>query len=237
VKSPADADVIVVCGGDGEMLRVIRKHAILQKKPVFGLNFGKVGYLLNPYNEEEDLKNLPERLAAAEKLTLHPLSFKATFFDKKVIKDFEVNEITVCNHFRWRNVTTEISSEKGKWCYTAGGDGIIVATDVGSTAYNSAAGGYILPLGSDAFALTPNNSRGNGSMSPCVVPSDPLVVKVLRDRYHKGDLCADDHSIGKDLLEVEIRSDAENPYTLMFDPGCIAQKQQGRRTQFTQLGV
>jgi NAD+ kinase len=95
-KTPAEADVIVSLGGDGQALRALQT-GIKFNRPVFGLNFGNVGFLQNLHHPNANLFN---RIARAEPITLSPLKFTAYFRDGSIRSDFAINEIHICNHNR-----------------------------------------------------------------------------------------------------------------------------------------
>ena len=143
------ADVIVAIGGDGEMLRALR-DSISIKIPVFGINKGHVGFLMNRVNK----KNLVNRIRNSDQMVVHPLEMEALDINDKKHLSLAVNEIAL---FRNTNQSSKISINvdneerlKDLFC-----DGVLVATPVGSTAYNLSAKGPIIPLGSDILALTP----------------------------------------------------------------------------------
>jgi len=247
-KSAAKAKVIVAIGGDGQAL-VSLQDAIRFDVPMFGINYGKVGSLLNPRREKKDFKNLPERIKTAEEIELYPLRYKAKFIKGKKIKGFAINEVNVCNHDRSKSVYLNVDLEKKPYIEWLGGDGLIIASPAGSSAYNRAAGGKVLSLDDFAVAMTPNNASVKFSKTNfasdyfstqedlCTrnkfartVFADSISVGVMRDPYHTGDLYVDDRRIGKDCRKVKISLD-ETPYRLLFDPGLIQEKV--KRMQFS----
>lgn len=165
-ESLKDADVVVVLGGDGTMLETL--HAALRSGmdlPVYGLNCGSVGFLLNPYQEDD----LIERIKDAKETHIHPLKMQATNKDGEVKEAIAFNEVSLMRQRRQaaklKVTVNDVVRLEELIC-----DGIIVSTPAGSTAYNLSAHGPILPLSSNMLALTPISAfrprRWNGAILP-----------------------------------------------------------------------
>ena len=208
-----EADVIVALGGDGFMLQTLHGTQHLPA-PVYGMNRGTVGFLMNEYSETD----LLDRLAAAEEAVINPLKMKAQTIDGKMHDALAINEvsllragpqaaklkITIDGHLRLEELVC---------------DGALVATPAGSTAYNYSAHGPILPIGSDVLALTavaafrPRRWRG------------ALLPKKAHVRFDvinpdRRPVMADADSIWvENVLWVEIQSDSSIAHRLLFDPG------------------
>lgn len=142
------AHVIVALGGDGFMLQTLHRTQHLDA-PVYGMNRGTVGFLMNEYAESD----LLDRLADAEEAVINPLSMRATCVDGTVHQALAINEVSVLR----------AGPQAAKLRITVDGrlrmeelicDGALIATPAGSTAYNYSAHGPILPIGSDVLALT-----------------------------------------------------------------------------------
>ena len=162
--SPEKADILVALGGDGTMLEALHKY-YSKDKPVYGMNLGSVGFLLNPY----DTENLLDRINNAQAVELHPLRMHAKTASGEEKEAFAFNEVAL---FRQRRQTANLSihvdsTERLKELVC---DGVMVATPAGSTAYNLSAHGPILPLNSNILALTPISAfrprRWNGALLP-----------------------------------------------------------------------
>jgi NAD+ kinase len=205
------ADMIVALGGDGFMLQTLHGGTGL---PVYGMNCGTVGFLMNDYVEDE----LVERLHAAEEAVINPLSMRAETLDGQIHEALAINEVSLLR----------AGPQAAKLKITVNGrermqelicDGAILATPAGSTAYNYSAHGPILPIGSDVLALTGIASfrprRWQGAILPrsAVVRFDvlePLKRPVMAD--------ADSRSV-KPVAWVEIRSEPQVEHRILFDPG------------------
>lgn len=208
-----DADVIVALGGDGFMLATLHRTQSLPA-PVYGMNRGTVGFLMNEYHEDD----LMERLKAAEIARINPLSMRATRADGKMQDALAINEvsllragpqaaklrITVDGHVRMEELVC---------------DGALLATPAGSTAYNYSAHGPILPIEADVLALTaiapfrPRRWRG------ALVPTTSLVrFDVLEPEKRPVMADADSRSV-PNVISVEIQSEPRITHKILFDPG------------------
>ncbi len=148
---PAHADVIVVLGGDGFMLETLRKYMTLLSRglPVYGMNQGTIGFLMNQSASE----GLRERLNKARSAKIRPLQMKAVARGGE-FKALAINEISLLRQtHQAAHIRISIDGEVRMQRLMA--DGILIATPAGSTAYNLSAHGPVIPLGSDILALTP----------------------------------------------------------------------------------
>ena len=149
-NSPAKtSDIIVVAGGDGYMLNSLKKYLEF-KKPFYGINCGTYGFLMNRYASE----NLEKKIRRAKKTTINPLQIVScnNKTHKKAL--IAVNEVSL---FRQTKQTASLKLEIGKKTIIKKliGDGILISTPAGSTAYNLSAYGPILSLNSGKLAITP----------------------------------------------------------------------------------
>ena len=207
------ADVIVALGGDGFMLRTLHATQDLPA-PVYGMNRGTIGFLMNNYSETD----LMDRLENAVEEVINPLSMTATDLSGRQHQALAINEVSLLR----------AGPQAAKLRITVDGrlrlaelvcDGALVATPAGSTAYNYSAHGPILPVGADVLALTaiaafrPRRWRGALLPKPAMVRFDvvePDKLPVMAD--------ADSISI-TDIDWVEIRSEPEIRHRILFDPG------------------
>ncbi len=210
---PEAADVIVALGGDGFMLDTLHGSQALGL-PVYGMNRGTIGFLMNGYAED----GLIERLAAAEETVINPLAMHAVTMDGQEHRALAINEVSLLRQ----------GPQAAKLKITVDGrtrmdelvcDGALVCTPAGSTAYNYSAHGPILPIGSDVLALTamaafrPRRWRGAILHKSAVVRLDVLSAErrpVMAD--------ADSRSV-RNVVSVEIRSEPSVCHRILFDPG------------------
>lgn len=148
-SSSESADVIVVLGGDGFMLQTMHRY-MARNIPFYGMNCGTVGFMLNTYSPD----NLIERIQEARSHILHPLSMFARTVHGKMHELLGINEVSISRQSR-QAARIRITVDHVVRINEMMADGIMVATPAGSTAYNSSAGGPIIPLGSNVLALTP----------------------------------------------------------------------------------
>ena len=207
-----DADVIVALGGDGSMLRALHEGLRL-KKPVYGMNRGSVGFLLNEYSD----KNLMQRLERAQVVKLNPLRMKVTTMNGGSQDALAINEVSLLRETR----------QAAKLKVTIDGvvrldelicDGIIFLTPAGSTAYNLSAHGPIIPLSAGILALTPISAfrprRWRGALLPQNVR---LKLTIMEARNRPVSAVADFTEI-RDVETVEVWQDTSVEISLLFDP-------------------
>lgn len=209
-----EARVIVALGGDGFMLQTLhanRGHGA----PVYGMNRGTVGFLMNAYHEDD----LPERLAMAEQAVLNPLSMTALDVEGQVHEGLAINEVSLLRAGA-QAAKLRISVDGKLRMAELVCDGALLATPAGSTAYNYSAHGPILPIGADVLAMTaisafrPRRWRGALLAKSAVVRFDviePMKRPVMAD--------ADSRFSVRDVVSVEVRSQSDVQHRLLFDPG------------------
>ena len=150
--SPEKADIIVALGGDGTILKSL--HSFLKsKKPIYGMNRGNVGFLMNQYSE----KNLHKRLTEAISYKLHPLKIKSFHEDGSIQNSLAFNDISMIrNSSKIAKIKIQINNKIRIKEFL--GDGCLISTPAGSSAYNLSLRGPVIPVGAQVLALTPNKS-------------------------------------------------------------------------------
>ncbi len=209
----AMAEVIVALGGDGFMLQTLHRMQGLAA-PVYGMNRGTVGFLMNEYSEDD----LMERLETAKEEIVNPLSMKAEDSEGNVFKALAINEVSLLR----------AGPQAAKLRITVDGhvrldelvcDGALVATPAGSTAYNYSAHGPILPIGSDVMAITavaafrPRRWRG------ALIPKTAKVRFDVINPNKRPVMAEGDGQSVRDVLWVEIQTEPSIAHRLLFDPG------------------
>ena len=158
------SDVIIAIGGDGMLLKALR-NSIEKNKPVFGLNKGNVGFLMN----ELSFDNLENRIQTARKVKMHPLFMSAHKINGNIFTELAVNEVSILRQTH-QAAHLKITVDKKERLKELVCDGILVSTPIGSTAYNLSARGPIIPLNANILALTPISSfrprRWRGALLP-----------------------------------------------------------------------
>jgi len=211
--SEEEADVIVALGGDGAMLDSLRRR-FEDSKPVYGMNRGTVGFLMNEYNEDD----LVERVNAAERATITPLSMVATDIHGNEHRALAINEVSL---FRQTAQTARLRiTVDGKVrLEELSCDGVMVATPPGSTAYNLSAHGPILPIGANLLALTPVSAFRPRRWRGALLRHDAkVVVEVIAPDRRPVAAAADNQEV-RDIATVRVEADRKQRLTMLFDPG------------------
>lgn len=211
--APEEADLIVALGGDGFMLQTL--HATQELNvPVYGMNRGTVGFLMNEYASED----LMARLADAEEEIINPLTMTATQVDGKVHSELAINEVSLLRQGP-QAAKLRIWIDGRMRMEELVCDGALLATPAGSTAYNYSAHGPILPIGSDVLALTaiapfrPRRWRG-----ALVRKSSTVTFEVTNPEKRPVMADADSRSV-RNVATVEIKSEPSVGHRILFDPG------------------
>jgi len=208
----ASAEVIVALGGDGFMLRTL--HRVIESDlPVFGMKIGNVGFLMNRYSEDD----LLQRLADASRVSLNPLCMDVDTESGTSVKAIAINEISLLRQTNQaahiRILINDIVKVEELVC-----DGVLLATAAGSTAYNFSVRGPILPLGTDALALTPISPFRPRRWNGAILPSSARVSFEILDHYKRSvSATADAHEV-RNVMRVNAFQDTQIELNLLFDP-------------------
>jgi NAD+ kinase len=211
--SEEEADVIVALGGDGAMLDALRRR-FTDKKPVYGMHRGTVGFLMNEYNEDD----LPARLDNAERVTLSPLQMVATDMDGNVHKHLAINEVSLLRQTA-QTAKIRILVDNKERLAELTCDGVMVATSAGSTAYNLSAHGPILPIGADLLALTPVSPYRPRRWRGALLRHDAKVRLEVVDPDRRAISATADNVEVRNIRTVEIHEDRSRSLVTLFDPG------------------
>lgn len=208
---PEEADAIVALGGDGFVLECLHKQNG-QETPIYGMNRGSVGFLMNDYKEE----SLLERVQTAIITRLHPL--RMTAWDTEGIKytALAINEVSIHRETR-QAAKLQIYVDKVLRMKEMTCDGVLVATPAGSTAYNFSANGPIIPLDAGVLALTPVSSyrprRWRGALLP---KTSAIEFEVINPEFRPVSATADFVEI-RDVSRVSVSEDRSISYKILFD--------------------
>lgn len=209
--SMAEAEVIVALGGDGFMLQTLHEGTAL---PVYGMNRGTVGFLMNEYSPDD----LPERLANAEEALTHPLAMTAQTADGKIHKALAINEVSLLRAGP-QAAKLQISVNGRVRMEELICDGAILSTPAGSTAYNYSAHGPILPIGTDVLALTGIASFRPRRWRGAILPASARVrFDILEPEKRSVMADADSRSV-QPVRWVEVVLERRVAHRILFDPG------------------
>ena len=208
-----DAQVVVALGGDGFMLETLHKTLRLDH-PIYGMNCGSVGFLMNDYQEE----GLVERIAAAEQAIIHPLSMSASDRMGKTWTALAINEVSLLRQTH-QTAKLRIIIDGRERIGELACDGVLVATPAGSTAYNLSAHGPIVPLDARVLALTPISvfrpRRWRGAL---LRHTAKVRIEVLEPDKRPVSAVADNFEV-RDVADVEIAEDRSVDLRMLFDAG------------------
>lgn len=209
-----EADMVVALGGDGFMLQVL--HAMLEARrivPVFGMNLGTVGFLMNEWRPDR----LDDRIARAKAFNVSPLRMEAETIEGQRVELPAINEVSLLRETR-QTAKLEVSLNERVVLPELVCDGVLVATPAGSTAYNLSAQGPILPLGSGLLALTPISPFRPRRWRGAILPESARVrIRVLDAVKRPVSAVADQREV-RDVRTIDVAIDRSSTLTLMFDP-------------------
>lgn len=207
----AKLDLVIALGGDGLMLHLLHEYQDLNI-PIYGINFGTVGFLMNSLSD-----NLLEAINNSKPEILYPLTMIATDIEGKKHQYLAINEVSL---LRQSNQTAKIKvliNDKERIGNLVS-DGILVATPAGSTAYNSSAGGSIIPFGSDVVTITPISPFRPKNWRGALLP-DKTNIKFEIVNHQKRPVSATaDYFEVRNVVKVEVKTDKKQSFQLLFDP-------------------
>lgn len=210
--SPDNAEVIVVLGGDGTMLETM--HGWFDRElPIYGMNRGTVGFLMNEFREA----GLKKRLAAAHEVRLHPLRMEAKTVAGKHETAYCFNEVALLRETR-QAANLKISIDGKVRLPELVCDGLVVATPAGSTAYNLSAHGPIIPIGAELLALTPISAFRPRRWRGALLPATAEITIEILDPDKRPVSTVADYTEVRDIRSVSIRQENNISLRMLFDP-------------------
>jgi NAD+ kinase len=208
---PEQAEIIVPLGGDGFMLETLHRY-LLCGVPIFGMHRGSVGFLMNAYRPE----GLVERIAAAQPIVLHPLEMTARDEHGECPCALAFNEVSLLRETR-QAAKLRVSVDGVVRIEELTADGVLVATPVGSTAYNLSAHGPIIPLGAGILALTPISAFRPRRWRGALLHHEGRIAIEVLERDKRPVSAVADFTEVRDVAMVEIRENRDIAMTLLFD--------------------
>jgi NAD+ kinase len=214
--SIAEAEIVVAIGGDGTLLEALHKTEA-HNLPVYGINKGSVGFLMNPSTKDNLPAILSDKIAKSVKVPIHPLKMCATDHHGKSFEALAYNEVSLLRQAR-QAAKIQISIDDVVRLNELICDGILVATPAGSTAYNLSAHGPIIPLNSNVLALTPISAFRPRRWRGALLPSSVVIQFDALEAYKRPiSATADDFEV-RHVTKVEISQAHAISKTLLFDP-------------------
>ncbi|MCG8443879.1 MAG: NAD kinase [Caulobacterales bacterium] len=209
----ADADVVVALGGDGAMLEAL--HQFLGRDvPIYGMNRGSVGFLMNDYSEEQ----LRERLERAEIAVIHPLRMSGRDIRSRPFTRLAINDVALLRETR-QTAKLRIAVDGRERLPELVADGVLVATPAGSTAYNLSAHGPIIPISAPLLALTPISAFRPRRWRGALLPRTSRVRSTVLEPERRPVSATADNVEFRDVQEVEVEEVDELTLTMLFDEG------------------
>src|SRR5215218_3217507 len=210
---PEEADAIVALGGDGLMLQSLHRF-MGSAKPIYGMNKGTVGFLMNDFRDED----LFERLEAAERSVVHPLLMVAWDVHGVAHTARAINEVSMLRQ-TYQAAKLRVSVDNRVRLEELIADGLLIATPAGSTAYNLSVNGPILPLNAPLLALTPISAfrprRWRGALLP---DRAQIRMDVIEPELRPVSAVAD-HTEFRNVTEVDVSMDRAVDLVMLHDPG------------------
>lgn len=210
---PAEAHVVVALGGDGHMLQTLHRF-VSTGIPIYGMNRGSVGFLLNDYQDD----HLLDRLKAAELTSIHPLKMLATDEAGKTHKGLAFNEVSLLRQ-RYQAAKLRIAVDGKTRLEELICDGLLLSAPAGSTAYNLSAHGPILPINSPLLALTPISAFRPRGWRGAILPHQAKVTITVLEADKRPVAAVADHVEVRHVREVVIAEDRKRSAKILFDPG------------------
>jgi NAD+ kinase len=210
---PAQADVIVALGGDGLMLQTL--HRMMNApKPIYGMNRGSVGFLMNEFHD----RGLRKRLENARLSIIHPLVMRTIDAKGATRTARAINEVSLLRQtYQAAKLRISIDGEERLGELIA--DGVLLATPAGSTAYNLSANGPILPLDAPLMALTPLSAFRPRRWRGALLPDRASVSIEVLEAEKRPVAAVADHNEIRRVTQVDIAMDHQTSLMLLHDPG------------------
>jgi NAD+ kinase len=210
--TPESSDIIVALGGDGLMLECL--HRVLgTNKPVYGMNCGSVGFMMNEFSEA----NLWDRLARAQASILHPLRMHAITASGVVEEALALNEVSLLRQLR-QAAKIRITVDQRERLAELICDGVLISTPAGSTAYNLSAHGPIIPLSANLLPLTPISAFRPRRWRGALLPSTVEVLFEILESDKRPVAAVADFTEVRNVVSVAVSEDRSISATVLFDP-------------------
>ena len=211
--SPKKCNIIIVAGGDGFMLRVLKKYYKL-KKPFYGINCGTIGFLMNKFNRS----NLEKIIKKTKMFFINPLEINIINSNGKKFRTLAVNEISLLRQSR-QTAILNLRINNTELIKKLIGDGALVSTPAGSTAYNLSVHGPIISLDSKKLLITPISPfRPRRWKGKLISDKSKITINNLQSKKRPISAVADNHEI-RNIKKIEVKVNKKIKINLLFDRG------------------
>ena len=212
-SDPSRADVIVVLGGDGTVLNYLHKY-LKKKIPIYGMNRGHIGFLMNEYSE----KKLIERLNSSIPTKLYPLKIRCFNKDGKIRESIAFNDVSMIRDSRQiAKISVTINNQtkiEQLLC-----DGCLISTPAGSSAYNLSLRGPVIPIDAQLLAITPISPYRPRRWRGALVPNKVKISLTAEETDKRPVRAEADFFELKKIIKLEVELDKSKYINLLFDPG------------------
>ena len=208
---PEDADVIVALGGDGLMLQTLHRQ-MRTAKPIYGMNKGSVGFLMNEFRED----GLFERLEAAQRSVVHPLLMQARDIEGRTHTARAINEVSMLRQ-TYQAAKLMITVDGQVRLAELIADGVLIATPAGSTAYNLSVNGPILPLNAPLLALTPISAFRPRRWRGALLPERAKISIAVIEPERRPVSAVADHTEFRAVAKVDVSMDQSIDLVMLHD--------------------
>lgn len=213
---PEESDVIIVLGGDGELLHAMHNYMHLGV-PFYGVNFGSVGFLMNAqFQTQTQAQSICQKILNSRSVKLNLLEMQAQCMNGNIHKSLAINEVSIFRN-KSQALKMQILVDQVVRLPELVSDGALVSTPAGSSAYNFSAGGPIVPLESNILCLTtispfrPRRWHGALLKASCTV-----TFHLLEPEKRSANVVADFHEF-QNVSSVSIRSVNDRHITILCD--------------------
>ena len=211
--APDEAEVVVALGGDGLMLQTLHRF-MGTAKPIYGMNKGTVGFLMNDYREED----LLERLDTAHRSVVHPLLMEARDVEGQAHTARAINDVYLLRQTH-QAAKLSVSVDEHVRLPELVADGVLVATPAGSTAYNLSVNGPILPLNAPLLALTPISAFRPRRWRGALLPDHARIRIDVIEPQNRPVSAVADHNEFRSVAQVNVWMDRAVDLVMLHDPG------------------
>ena len=209
--SPRLSNVIVVFGGDGFMLKTLKKYQKCNKV-FYGINRGTFGFLMNKFKTYD----VDRSISKAKLVSISPLEMKVITKTGKTHSNIAINEVSLLRQTK-QAASLQIMSGKRILIKKLICDGVLVSTPAGSTAYNLSISGPILSLNSNKLAITPISPfRPRRWRGKVVSSSSVIKIKNLNVQKRSVSVVADNVEV-RNIKNVKIKINNLIKFKLLYD--------------------
>ena len=210
-SQPKISDIIIVIGGDGFMLQTLKKFYKLNK-PFYGINSGDYGFLMNKFNSKKIIKNFSN----LDLIKISPLQMIVKNKLGKIKKSIAINEISILRQSR-QAASISIRNGTKYIIKKLRGDGLLVSTPAGSTAYNLSVHGPILNLNSNKLAVSPVSPfRPRRWKGKIVSNKSKIIIKNLNPKKRPISAVADNVEV-RNAVKIKVLENKKIVFNLLYN--------------------